>query len=46
MEKKFEELEQLLDSVANWPADVQQKVLDAIRAIQAEYIDGSADNNF
>jgi hypothetical protein len=37
------ELEQLLDDAADWPSDVQQKVIDAIRAIQAEYIDGDTD---
>jgi len=38
-----DELEQLLDGLADWPLDVQQKVIDAIRAIQAEYIDGNPD---
>jgi hypothetical protein len=33
-----DDLEQLLDGLADWPPDVQQKVIDAIRAIQAEYI--------
>jgi len=39
-----DELEQLLDGVADWPSDIQQKVIDAIRAIQAEYIDGDSDS--
>ena len=38
-----DELEQLLQLIADWPSDVQQKVIDAIRAIQAEYIDGETD---
>ena len=46
MQKDLDELEQLLDSVADWPPDVQQKVMDAILAIQAEYIDGSTGHNF
>jgi hypothetical protein len=40
------ELEELLRLVADWPPDVQQKIIDAIRAIQAEYIDGTTDHNF
>lgn len=35
-----DELEQLFESVADWPSDLQQKVIEAIRAIQAEYIEG------
>ena len=38
-----DELEQLLQLIADWPPVVQQKVMDAIRAIQAEYIDGNGD---
>lgn len=41
-----DELEQLWSPVADWPPDVQQKVMDAIHAIQAEYIDGNADDNW
>ena len=44
MQRKLEELEQVLRRVAEWPSEVQQKVIDAIRAIQAEYIDGDADS--
>jgi hypothetical protein len=39
-----DELEQLFQLVADWPPEVQQKIMDAIRAIQAEYIDGDADS--
>ena len=39
-----DELEQLLHRIADWPPEVQQKVIDAIRAIQAEYIDGNFDD--
>jgi hypothetical protein len=39
-----DELRQLLDCLADWPPDVQQRVVDAIRAIQAEYIDGNTDS--
>jgi hypothetical protein len=39
-----DELEQLLLLIVDWPDEVQQKVIDAIRAIQAEYIDGDADS--
>jgi hypothetical protein len=39
----LEELKQLLQLIADWPPEVQQKIMDAIRAIQAEYIDGNAD---
>jgi hypothetical protein len=39
-----EELEQLLQLVDDWPPEIQQKIMDAIRAIQAEYIDGDADS--
>jgi hypothetical protein len=38
-----DDLKQLLDSLADWPPAVQQKVTDAIRAIRAEYIDGNTD---
>jgi hypothetical protein len=38
------ELEELWSQIVNWPPEVQQKVTDAIRAIQAEYIDGTADS--
>ena len=38
-----DELEQLLQLIADWPPEVQQKIMDAIRAIQAEYIDGNTD---
>jgi hypothetical protein len=44
MQKQLEELEQLLHRIADWPQGVQQKVIDAIRAIQAECIDGDADS--
>ena len=39
-----DELEQLFQLVADWPSEIQQKIIDAIRAIQAEYIDGDADS--
>jgi hypothetical protein len=39
-----DELEELLRSIADWPPEVQQKVINAIRAIQAEYIDGDTDS--
>ena len=39
-----DELEELLQLIADWPPEVQQKVMDAIRAIQAEYIDGNTDS--
>jgi hypothetical protein len=39
-----DELEQLLRRIADWPVEVQLKVIDAIRAIQAEYIDGDTDS--
>jgi hypothetical protein len=39
-----EELQQLLHLIADWPPEVRQKVIDAIWAIQAEYIDGNADS--
>jgi len=39
-----DELEQLLQLAADWPPEVQQKIMDAIRAIQAEYIDGDPDS--
>ena len=39
-----DELQQLLRRIADWPPNVQQKVIDAIRAIQAEYIDGDTDD--
>jgi hypothetical protein len=39
-----DELEQLLQLIADWPQEVQQKIMDAIRAIQAEYIDGNTDS--
>jgi hypothetical protein len=35
-----DELEQLLRRIADWPPEVQQKVIDAMQAIQAEYING------
>jgi hypothetical protein len=38
-----QELEELWSQIVEWPTDLQQKVIDAIRAIQAEYIDGSAE---
>ena len=38
------ELEQLLQSIADWPTELQQKVIYAIQAIQAEYIDGNVDD--
>jgi hypothetical protein len=37
-----DELEHLFRRIADWPPEIQQKVMDAIRAIQAEYIDGDA----
>jgi hypothetical protein len=37
-----DELEQLLHLIADWPPEIQQKIIDAIRAIQTEYIDGEA----
>jgi hypothetical protein len=39
-----DEFEQLLRLIADWPPEVQQKIMDAIRAIQAEYIDGNTDS--
>jgi hypothetical protein len=39
-----DELEQLFQLVADWPPEMQQKIMDAIRAIQAEYIDGTPNN--
>jgi hypothetical protein len=38
------ELEELWVQLVEWPPEVQQKVMDAIRAIQAEYIDYNADD--
>lgn len=38
------ELEELWSQIVEWPSEIQQKVMDAIRAIQAEYIDGGPDN--
>jgi hypothetical protein len=38
------ELEELWVRLVEWPPEVQQKVMDAIRAIQAEYIDSNADD--
>jgi hypothetical protein len=38
-----DELEQLLQLIADWPPEMQQKIMDAIRAIQAEYIDCNVD---
>jgi hypothetical protein len=40
-----DELKQLFQLVADWPPEVQQKIMDAIRAIQAEYIDGGDTNS-
>ena len=39
-----DELEQLLQLIADWPLEVQQKIMVAIRAILAEYIDGNTDS--
>jgi hypothetical protein len=39
-----DELEELLQLIVDWPPEVQQKVMDAIQAIQAEYIDGNTDS--
>lgn len=41
MPKEFEEL---WSQIVEWPPELQRKVMDAIRAIQAEYIDGGADS--
>jgi hypothetical protein len=38
------ELEELWSQIVEWPPEIQQKVMDAIRAIQAEYIHGDADS--
>lgn len=38
------ELEELRAQIVEWPPEIQQEVMDAIRAIQAEYIDGGADS--
>jgi hypothetical protein len=38
------ELEELWPLIVDWPSEIQQKVIDAIRAIQAEYIDAKADH--
>jgi hypothetical protein len=38
-----DELKQLIDAVLDWPSDVQEKVIAAILAIQAEYIEHSSD---
>jgi len=37
------ELEEVWSQIVEWPPDIQQKLIDAIRAIQAEYIDGESD---
>ena len=39
------ELEELWSLITEWPPELQQKVMDAIRAIQAEYIDGDTDGS-
>jgi len=39
------ELEELWVQLVEWPPEVQQKVMDAIRAIQAEYIDYNVDDD-
>ena len=41
-----DELEQLLSLIVDWPPEVQQKIIDAIRAIQAEYIEGGDTDSF
>ena len=38
------ELEELWSQIVEWPPEIQQKVMDAVRAIQAEYIDADANN--
>jgi hypothetical protein len=38
------ELEELWSQIVEWPPEIQQKVMDAIRAIQAEYIDGDSES--
>jgi hypothetical protein len=38
-----EELKELWSHLVEWPPEIQQKVMDAIRAIQAEYVDGDPD---
>jgi hypothetical protein len=38
------EFEELWVQLQEWPPEVQQKVMDAIRAIQAEYIDYNLDD--
>lgn len=38
------ELKELWSQVAKWPPDLQQKIVDTILAIRAEYIDGHADD--
>jgi hypothetical protein len=37
-------LEELWPQIAEWPPEIQQKVIYAIRVILAEYIHGDADN--
>jgi hypothetical protein len=37
------ELGELWPQIIDWPPEVQQKVIEAIRAIQAEYIDRNTD---
>jgi hypothetical protein len=39
-----DELEHLLQLIADWPPEVRQKVIAAVRAIQAEYIDAHTDS--
>jgi hypothetical protein len=37
------ELEELWPQIVEWPPEIQQKLVDAIRALQAEYIDDDSD---
>lgn len=39
------ELEELLAQLVEWPSEVQQKVIDTITAVRAEYIDCNATTN-
>jgi len=40
-----DELKQLIADLPDWPSDLQQKVISAILAIRAEYIDGDVDDD-
>jgi hypothetical protein len=38
------ELQELWSQIVEWPPEIQQKVMDAIYAIQAKYIDDDSDS--